>query len=645
MTRNRAFQTALFCSMSLATGALSVEVVHAVEPFVVQEVPDTNSTNYGSNNSLAIDGNGDLHVSYWDQVNFRLHYARRTGGVWTSEIVDASTGRGDQSSITVDANGYAHIAYRNNTNDNLRYATNKTGSWVTEVAEATAGTGSWLAIDLDSLDNPWISHRDVFNGDLLVSHKSGTWSTQTAYSTGDVGLYTSIVIDDQGRVHVSHYDQSNNRLAYSVRNGGIWWTEVADNGPFVGLYTSIDLDPHGNPAISYFDSGNSRPKFASRSESFWNIQTIDFTGPGGQYTSLKIDDQGIPHVSYRARTGLKYSRRIDEFNWESFQVDEQASTSTSSTSLDLDAKGSPVISFYDTRRDLLKIADATMELLTPDGGENWPVGSLQTVRWRGRGLVDVLLSVDGGADYTTLASSISGGTNPSRGSFELRVPHTPTRFAKVRVVRSEIPTSIESDSLFTIQADIALLGLSVEAPEELPGNLIFWSTDPGPAELGGYRLEKGRIESGGGESWRTLVGSTKETSYHDEAGAPGDRYRLYGINGLGEEYYLGEAEAAGISGLGPGLHAWPQPYRSGSLNITFATASGLGGGSTDAEVAVYDIQGRWIRTIARGNYAPGVHFTAWDGRDSNGIAVAGGVYFIESRNGAYRETKKVVIVR
>ncbi len=72
-------------------------------------------------------------------------------------------------------------------------------------------------------------------------------------------------------------------------------------------------------------------------------------------------------------------------------------------------------------------------------------------------------------------------------------------------------------------------------------------------------------------------------------------------------------------------------------------------GAADVTLAVYDVMGRHIRTIVRANQHAGVFEADWDGRDANGRAVAGGVYFYElrteGRNGTFETMKKMTLVR
>ncbi len=47
-----------------------------------------------------------------------------------------------------------------------------------------------------------------------------------------------------------------------------------------------------------------------------------------------------------------------------------------------------------------------------------------------------------------------------------------------------------------------------------------------------------------------------------------------------------------------------------------------------AELGVYDVNGRLVRTLQHGALAAGVHALDWDGRDPSGAHVPAGVYFV-----------------
>ena len=108
-----------------------------------------------------------------------------------------------------------------------------------------------------------------------------------------------------------------------------------------------------------------------------------------------------------------------------------------------------------------------------------------------------------------------------------------------------------------------------------------------------------------------------------------------------EEYLLGET----TFGVAAVLAAWPQPYRGGDLRVSFATPGGLGQGAALADVSLYDVTGRLIRTVESGQYEQGYHVTTWDGLDSSGRQVASGIYFLRLRSLGLSESRKVVVIR
>jgi len=126
-------------------------------------------------------------------------------------------------------------------------------------------------------------------------------------------------------------------------------------------------------------------------------------------------------------------------------------------------------------------------VLTPSGGGLWNVGAEESITWSGAALADVWLSVDRGDSYSLLRDNVGGLMS---NAVRLTVPHRPTRFAKVKVTPHDATVTgrAESDSLFTIEASIALLNLKAE-PIDGGGVLLTWETDPGPEDLAGYKVD------------------------------------------------------------------------------------------------------------------------------------------------------------
>ncbi len=73
----------------------------------------------------------------------------------------------------------------------------------------------------------------------------------------------------------------------------------------------------------------------------------------------------------------------------------------------------------------------------------------------------------------------------------------------------------------------------------------------------------------------------------------------------------------------------PNPFNP-ATTIRFEAA-----GET-VRLAVYDIDGRFVRTLFSGAAGNGIESVTWDGRDERGQSLASGVYYcrLESRNGS-----------
>jgi len=70
--------------------------------------------------SMAIDGNGGIHIAYGGD---HLYHAYYDGFDWDYETVDASCGVGLFTSIAIDSQDKVHISYYDYTNEDLKYIT------------------------------------------------------------------------------------------------------------------------------------------------------------------------------------------------------------------------------------------------------------------------------------------------------------------------------------------------------------------------------------------------------------------------------------------------------------------------------------------------------------------------------------------
>jgi hypothetical protein len=269
----------------------------------------------GKYSSIALDSDGTPHISYMEELDGGLKYAKWSGDSWIIQVVDAAHDVGMPSSIALDKTGNPHISYFDLAKGDLKYAKWNGSAWDIQTVDSSGYVGSDNSIALDSLGRPHISYRAGEPGYSFLKYaywNSSSWDIGTVES-GDVVSDTSIALDSQDSPHISYYDLSSGHLKYVEKSGSGWSIQTVDSNGKVGAYDSLALDSNDNPHINYCDMTdglfNYVLKYAQKVGSSWETQTVDAGGDVGKYTSLAIDSQNNPHISYYNETGayLKYA--------------------------------------------------------------------------------------------------------------------------------------------------------------------------------------------------------------------------------------------------------------------------------------------------------------------------------------------------
>ena len=119
------------------------------------------------------------------------------------------------------------------------------------------------------------------------------------------------------------------------------------------------------------------------------------------------------------------------------------------------------------------------------------------------------------------------------------------------------------------------------------------------------------------------------------AASPLVRLRLFGTGAAGTLAVDGAPAAPRALVLHTNM---PNPFRSGGTSIRYDLF-----GPTPVKLVVYDAQGRAVRRLIDERLqASGSHAVTWDGRDEQGRAMPGGVYFARVDAGASSQTRRVV---
>ena len=66
---------------------------------------------------------------------------------------------------------------------------------------------------------------------------------------------------------------------------------------------------------------------------------------------------------------------------------------------------------------------------------------------------------------------------------------------------------------------------------------------------------------------------------------------------------------------------------------------------SNVTLLIYDILGREVATLLNGELEPGYHSVMWNGQNKMGQAVGAGMYFYSIQADAFRQTKKMVLLK
>lgn len=316
--------------------------------------------------------------------------------VWQVETLDSNGDVGEGASLVLDAKGNPSISYVDTTNNWVKLARHSALAWrVARVPVWPAPPiGRSTSLALDKKGNRRISLST--NGDLGFISSSGGWfSFNDVDTTGDAGPDTSLALDSKDRPCIAYWDTITRDVKYAVPDAGVSWkiTTVTEDTPQRrgdgGV--SLALDRFGWPRISYYNDTFEDLDYAAFDGKTWRIVTAVSTGiVDTSGTSLALDKSGRPRISYIARGFSPEDPRtvmlasFDGTAWKTEVVDSSRNA-RGATSLALDSKGNPRITYFDSATGSLMYAARTgtawtAEPVAPAGSNSGGTASLKLAR-------------------------------------------------------------------------------------------------------------------------------------------------------------------------------------------------------------------------------------------------------------------------
>ncbi len=174
------------------------------------------------------------------------------------------------------------------------------------------------------------------------------------------------------------------------------------------------------------------------------------------------------------------------------------------------------------------------------------------------------------------------------------------------------------------------------------GASLFWGASTEP-DFAAYRLYRGvRPDFPPGPA--SLVSQAGTPGYFD-AGASPAYYKLSAVDVHGNESafaFLLPAGALAVDDVAAPREVAlaplaPNPARGRGVTVAFALPRAM-----HARLAVYDVQGRRVRSLLAGMLDAGNHVRAWDGRDDGGTGVAAAVYLVRLETSERTLTRRMV---
>jgi hypothetical protein len=335
----------------------------------------TRGHNVGSCTSLAVDGLGRSHISYFDSTSNSLLYALyNSDGSWFKNTIDSAGTAICFSVMAVNpATNNPSVGFIRG--GSLWYSLGT--SWINPMQVDTGVSNTIyeyqvFGLALASDGTPHFAYRK--GSDLWYATWTGSGWSRTLLVTGSVGSNIALALGPDNQPHIAYYRSG---VLYYTYYNGVWSTEsIATNGvDGSGVGVALAVDQTGKPMAAYLDIGATDLRVSTR-QCLSTLPTITCFWTAGllvddaaeENFSLALDRTGTPHLAVFAITSglnfqLHYLTRQGGV-WVLQEVDTGVGTG-GYPSIGLTPAGTPRISYYDLHNNDLKFVLKLNSILLP----------------------------------------------------------------------------------------------------------------------------------------------------------------------------------------------------------------------------------------------------------------------------------------
>lgn len=541
----------------------------------------------------------------------------------------------------------------------LEFSTNGGISW-TEVAANIPNTGTF---------NWTVPEVGTTNGRVRVSDSAdGSPADQSDGSFSIVVINLTLFSPNGGEVwlggstHSIIWSASGGlggvKLEHSADNGATWQPIVAST-PNDGNYSWTVPDVTTSSArVRISDPANAGRNDVSDSPFTINGSTLHLTSPNGGESWLAGSVQTVTWAS----TGLISSVDI------TFKSSPRAAPLMVAESIPNSGSFTWVVPDAQTDSAMVTISDATddqpsdqsdayfsivklaISVTSPNGGEVWSAGSLETIAWDSIGAigpVNLEYSINNGTNWIQIVESV-----PNTGNYEWLVPNFLTFDALVRITRaSDNSLRDRSDQVFAIISS-SLTVTSPNGGEEWQGNSIQTITWHSTGLLDQVNLE---YSDDGGVNWQLItLGTQNDGSYEWSVPPVQSNAVLVRLSNsasgfpfdLSDGMFAIVEVVSGISKTSNQVpetfslsQNYPNPFNLGT-RIDFAVPR-----TSMVSLRIFNIRGELVRTLHHGELVPGVYSVTWGGHARDGAVAPSGIYIYHIQARDWQTSRRMLLVK
>ena len=255
---------------------------------------------------------------------------------------------------------------------------------------------------------------------------------------------------------------TNVKLEYSINNGTNWTQIVASTAASAGSYSwTVPNSETTQSLVKISDAADNTVTDQSNAVFTIYTPTITVTSPNGgenwrigstrniTWTSGNVEDVMI---EYSINNGTNWTQIIASTaaNTGSYSWTVPNSTTAQALVRVTDVADNTILDQSDA---VFRIFTQTVSVLFPNGGENWRVGTSQTITWIGLNVANVKIeyTTDNGTNWIQMIASTPTNINGTPNYYAWTIPNTSSANSRVRITNASDPSlSDMSNNTFTI---------------------------------------------------------------------------------------------------------------------------------------------------------------------------------------------------